>query len=110
MSSFLAEYIVQKNQSDFRNYNNDYDYDRYNRSPNRYPNRRPDRSPNRYPNRRPEKKSEQMNIYKFIFTIINWIIFAVAMVLAFKCGTFGHIVAGCCCSPFYLIYRIVYPC
>jgi len=101
MSSFLAEYIVQTNKSDFRNYNNDYDYDRY----NQYNDRRQERRSNKY-----TKSSEKMNIYKFIFTIINWIIFAVAMVLALKCATFGHILAGCCCSPFYLIYRIVYSC
>ena len=105
MSSFLAEYIVQTNKSDFRNYNNDYDYDRYNQYNDRRQERRHERRQTKY-----KKSSDKMNIYKFIFTIINWIIFAIAMVLALKCATFGHILAGCCCSPFYLIYRLVYPC
>ena len=100
MASIGIEFAIQnklKKSDSFRNYNNDYN--RYQARP-RYPDRRPRR----------KLKGPKMNIYTFIFSIINWIIFAVAMVLAFKCGTFGHIVAGCCCSPFYIIYRIVYPC
>jgi hypothetical protein len=66
---------------------------------------------NKYPDKfRPNSNSPKMDIYSFILLFVNWIIFAIAMILALKCGTFGHIVAGCCCSPFYIIYRIVYPC
>jgi len=67
---------------------------------------------NKYPDKFRENYSNgsEWNIFSFILLFVNWVIFAIAMVLALKCGTFGHIVAGCCCSPFYIIYRIVYPC
>ena len=104
MASLGIEFAIQNklNNSDpFRNYN------RYPDQRSRYPDQR-----SRYTDQRPRRKLKgpKMNIYTLIFSIINWIIFIIAMVLALKCGTFGHIISACCCSPFYLIYRLVYPC
>ena len=46
-----------------------------------------------------------------IMNIVNLFVFAFALYLAFKCGgNFLEILAACCCSICYLVYRLAVPC
>ena len=59
------------------------------------------------------KGSSSFSITKIVISIINWIIFCIAIYLSFKCNKgfkLESFLLACCCSPFYLIYRIAVPC
>ena len=46
-----------------------------------------------------------------IINIVNLFVFAFALYIAFKCGgNFLEILAACCCSICYLVYRLAIPC
>ena len=46
-----------------------------------------------------------------IMNIVNLFVFAFALYTAFKCGgNFLEILAACCCSICYLVYRLAIPC
>jgi len=59
------------------------------------------------------KAKSSFSITKIVISIINWIIFFIAIYLSFKCNNgfkLESFLLACCCSPFYLIYRIAVPC
>jgi len=59
------------------------------------------------------KVSSSFSITKIAMSIINLLIFIIAVYLSFKCNKgfkLESFLLACCCSPFYLIYRIAVPC
>ena len=49
----------------------------------------------------------------WLMSIVNWIIFFYAIYLSFKCNkgfNFLSFLAACCCSYFYVAYRLAVPC
>ena len=68
---------------------------------------------NKFNKKEPFKRTSSFGITKIVFGIINWIIFCIAIYLSFKCNNgfkLESFLVACCCSPFYLIYRIAVPC
>ena len=64
-------------------------------------------------NNKNNKNNNKISKLTILFSIINWIIFFLALYLSFKCNKgfdLSSFLIACCCAPFYVIYRIVVPC
>lgn len=60
-----------------------------------------------------KKTRNKISMFTIIFSIVNWCIFFLALYLSFKCNNgfdLASFLIACCCSPFYVIYRIAVPC
>ena len=53
------------------------------------------------------------NAMKMAISLVSWVLFIYAIYLSYKCNkgfNFSSFLVACCCSPFYVLYRIAVPC